>query len=313
VRSVDWTDGGRTILQGNRMVGRRRGAMHSWSLATGRQVHAAMVYPDLPVVTMAMNASRDRAVAVHVSDSRVTVRLFAREGTAWRDVATLPEGQFREFCVAAEFLSPQLLLLCDTAGAVVLWDTAAGTFTRLPEGTMQSSSPIDHRRWMACTGLPDASSIWAGGAPGYVHRFDRRADGSFAVAEPVRFGDAIQVLHLLPDGSLMVGGMNGLLERLCVDGRRVRFGRHRTRVACIVSALLDGEVLLASGDQDGVICLWRDDGRLERAIEQTGGAVFALQFSPDAEQLLSGTRNGITRAWPVRTSRLLEIADRRRR
>jgi WD40 repeat protein len=315
IRAVRWADGGRTIVAGQRMHVRQRGALRSWSAATGLYVQQPTIWEGSTLLDLAMDPAGEIAIATFSDGNRgrTTVRLLQREGAGWHELRKLPATEVKQFCTSLAFLGSGLALLCDTEGAVVLWDTASDTFRRLPERTGVASATVDYRRWLAAAGRDDGSTIWAGGAPGCLHRFDRQRDDSYVEAEALPFGESLESMLLLPDGSLMIGGANGLLVHLARDGEHTPFVRHSARVTCMSAGTLDGETLLATGDNVGVICLWHLDGRLEREIEFEHGTVYALEFSPDGERLLSGTGDGTVRIWPVREAALIDLARRRMR
>jgi WD40 repeat protein len=305
---VAFTDAGRTVVQAN--TGDSDGAVRSWDLASGRQRSAT---PGRRVLGLVVDPAGERAVVVENQGLLTPVRLFGRQGDAWRAIGEMPDGVFRGYCFAAAFVSPRHALLCDTDGAVVLWDPTTDEHLRLPQDGALRVRNVDYRRWRVATATADATTIWVGGAPGYLHRFDRGADGSYREAPPMRFGDSVQSLCLLPDGSLTIGGGNGTLERLSPDGRRTSFRRHRTRVSSIASTMRDGALLLASGDDEGLVCFWNADGQIERWLEGDHGTVYGIQFSPDGAWLLVGTGDGAARVLPARTEDLLQLARRRSR
>ena len=315
VQAAQWTADGH-VVQGHgmsRLSSKRRGALRRWDPRSGAEIGSARIYGGMPVLDLRWNRAREHALVdlAPAPGGRAQVQLQRHEGGQWQSIADAPEGSVRGYCLSATFVGPNLALLCDTAGAVVLWDLDGGSIVRLPHDDMPAASSIDRARWMTATATPDASTVWAGGAAGYLHRFDRGSDGRYVEAAPVRLGQSLHSLLLLPDGSLVAGGASGLVERLLPQGGSIAFRFHRVRVPCIASTSVDGQPLLATGDYEGTICLWRLDGRLERAIEFEQGAVNSLQFSPDGEQLLSGTGDGTARIWPVRTGDLLALARRR--
>ncbi|MCA9796731.1 MAG: protein kinase, partial [Candidatus Eremiobacteraeota bacterium] len=78
---------------------------------------------------------------------------------------------------------------------------------------------------------------------------------------------------------------------------------HRAAVRCL--AFQGG--LLASGDADGQLCLWRD-GRLETSFKAHHGAIHALAFRGD--HLLSASQDGTLAGWGEPERRLnLEVGE----
>jgi WD40 repeat protein len=205
-----------------------------------------------------------------------------------------------------------LALLADSKGGVILWNTTTGAWSRLPAADAPRPANIPDGRWFAVAATPDASTIWAGGLAGHLHRFDRRDDGAYDEAPPVRIGEFVSCLLALPDGSIMVGGVNGQLVRVLLDGARCEFARRGGRIMTIAATSLDGETIVATGDYNGALDIWHADGRLMRRIEFDHGVVYSLAFSSDGERLLCGA-GGSARIWPVRHQRVVELARERLR
>jgi WD40 repeat protein len=141
-----------------------------------------------------------------------------------------------------------------------------------------------------------------------LHRFERRADGRYQEAAPQRLRAQILALDLLPDGSLLIGGSAGFLERWGRDGSRTPFVGHLGDVNTIAWTRLDGEVRIVSGDNAGWLRLWRDDGRLLRELAGHVGNVKSVAFSPDGTRILSGSWDGTARIWLTRTEDLIATA-----
>jgi WD40 repeat protein len=65
---------------------------------------------------------------------------------------------------------------------------------------------------------------------------------------------------------------------------------------------------LASGSLDRTVRLWRD-GQEQRSLTRHAGAVNALAFSPDGQQLASASGDGTVRIWQHAIGRQRKIVD----
>lgn len=284
------------------------GALRSWDVRTGIERSAPRKFPREPVHCADIDPPRDRALVVTSKGERV--RLLARRDGAWSDALEPPAGALRGSCLACQFTAGDLALLADQGGGIVLWDTVTNRCSRLPADDARRWPGVDYTRWQALAADPDGATIWAGGAPGHVHRFDRRADGSYEEASPARIGELVSRLYRLPDGSVMVGGANGRIVRLLRDGTLLEFARRADRVSGIAATVLDGETIVAIGDRSGGLELWWADGRPLREIGFDQGRICCLAFSPDGEYLLCGSVRS-ARIWPVRAERVARLARQR--
>ena len=113
--------------------------------------------------------------------------------------------------------------------------------------------------------------------------------------------------------SLMASKPQGFFWLPRTSSREVVFKHHVVPIRSLAWTTLDDELVLASGDKDGTICLWSPDGHLIRAIESHHGMVNSLEFSRDGSRLLSGHGDGNACIWPVRTEDLLDLAYSRLR
>jgi WD40 repeat protein len=83
------------------------------------------------------------------------------------------------------------------------------------------------------------------------------------------------------------------------------FGDHR---AGVLEFSPSGDLLAAGGD-DGVLRLWRDDGRPLHAITAHRGDIITVQFAPAGDRLVTVGGDRVARIWQVATGALLGEID----
>ncbi|MEO0650545.1 MAG: hypothetical protein AAFZ65_07705, partial [Planctomycetota bacterium] len=99
---------------------------------------------------------------------------------------------------------------------------------------------------------------------------------------------------------------DGTVGRFTVDGEPLApLEGHSSQVLCLAVAP-DGT--LASGSLDRTVRIWRD-GELERALDRHAGAVNAVAFAPDGQQLASAASDGTVRVWQHAIGRQRKIID----
>lgn len=316
--AAEWFDGGERVLTaGGVKESQTSGYFAAWDSTTGRPVD---LRPDprpwhaWQVLAIRMDEAHQRMFASLGYGHVGAIQVFARDGDGWRpDGAPLTNPELGQYAFDLTHVGDDQLLICDATGRLLVWDLRSREVVqRLPE--QASTDPQDiHRRWMSLAATLDGATVWIGGAPGYLHRFDRGEDGRYAETSVERLPASIDVVRLLPDGSLMVGGSDGWLVRQLPDGSRIAFRGHVGNVKDVASCWSNEEARIASSDTEGSVLLWREDGTLVREIQAHSGGIWSLRFSPDGRRLLTASVDGSARIWPVRTVDLLDLARERRR
>eukprot|EP00522_Entomoneis_paludosa_P010576 CAMPEP_0172450302 /NCGR_PEP_ID=MMETSP1065-20121228/8701_1 /TAXON_ID=265537 /ORGANISM="Amphiprora paludosa, Strain CCMP125" /LENGTH=632 /DNA_ID=CAMNT_0013202081 /DNA_START=59 /DNA_END=1957 /DNA_ORIENTATION=+ len=136
----------------------------------------------------------------------------------------------------------------------------------------------------------------------------------------IKFGKkaVCEAATFLPDGSgLVTGSSDGLIEIwdakqnygiLRIDlpyQEKEEFLGHDHPVMAL-DASRDG-ALLASGDTQGQVCIWRiDTGKCLRTMQCHTQAISCVQFSPDGSHILTASHDGKCREYGLRTSRMLK-------
>jgi WD40 repeat protein len=57
--------------------------------------------------------------------------------------------------------------------------------------------------------------------------------------------------------------------------------------------------LIASGDGEGRLCLWKTDGTPADSFDSRSPRIRSLAFSPDGQELAAGGSDGVVRLWNV--------------
>ena len=100
-------------------------------------------------------------------------------------------------------------------------------------------------------------------------------------AEPVPFELEVQSMEILDNGSLILGSRSGEVWRVVPDGKSKRLGRHQAPVTAL---LVEGEELLASGDESGSILFYPFSGPgVARGLCEVPAGVKKLALGPPGE------------------------------
>ncbi|MCA8964178.1 MAG: hypothetical protein KDC48_04815, partial [Planctomycetes bacterium] len=311
VRAALWAPGGSDVLTANtNMSGGFFGDVARWNLATGRQRAPSLGRLPHRVFEAVPSPSGQRLLCL------VSYGKLQQGAMVWRvgpeglsDKREMRVGCIDGYAMRGAMPNDNTALIADGSGAVLVWQLDSDTPTRLevPGANARGANA----RWVTVEADPDLSTVWVGTAGGELHRFRRGADGMHAFTGTRIFPGNIGDLKLLEDGSLMIAGGLGLVARLFPDGHVQHFDAHTWNVRSVDATFLDGERVIATGDNEGWIQLWRDDGTPLRRIPAHQGIVHTLHFSADGSRLLSASADGTARVWIVREADLLELAKRR--
>jgi WD40 repeat protein/serine/threonine protein kinase/DNA-binding XRE family transcriptional regulator len=191
---------------------------------------------------------------------------------------------------------------------------------------------------------PDGAAIFSGGADEIIRRWDAAtgveqaqlpfSNVSSLVMMPsgdqlaVGYGDGLIELRdpstLEPVGELLTlpGGIDGIA--FSADGRQMlvffngqdnhlydltsrRLLQERTLSGDIWAGRTSADLrTVATTDRKGTIRIWNlDDGSITREWQAHSDVVTALDFSPDAQKLLSVSQDGLAKYWDLATGELL--------
>ena len=231
-------------------------------------------------------------------------------GTAVSFPLARHRGPIRRFAATRE---GALLASAGDDGTVRLWDIDTGTSRGEPLEDSAAAGPV------AFGGRHGTLLANAAGLDGQVRVWD--VANWTERGTPLQHGDPVQALAFNPDGTLLASGGFGDTVRVWDVANPTATANDREEPAASAGTLPhpdtvnvlafspDGQ-LLASGDGDGVVRLWRvtTDGGLHAAMEGHTGAVYALSFSSDGRFLASGDGDGTIRLWDVRRGRAFGTA-----
>ena len=173
---------------------------------------------------------------------------------------------------------------------VALWDADTGELIAvLPQGDrLLGFDPSRRRAW---TFNPDRGELntWD------TERGERALICVPGRSEDVAFDPMSDPAYLSPDGTRLAVLSRGMLRIWDLEGNRAAAmippAGHLAPVSRV--AQHDGEGLVATAGEDGVIFLWdRDDGRTESSILSRPFATTALAFTCDGKQLASAAVDG---------------------
>jgi WD40 repeat protein len=185
-------------------------------------------------------------------------------------------------------------------GSAFLWDLPSGTLSELPERHSNAAvcgafSPDGH--WLATGSHDQTVRVW---------------DWANGRCDVLTNDFAVHCIAFSADSKVLAAAGKGLAFWNLRSKQRVS-GPFRADNASIVAISEDGR-LVATGDPDGTVRLWRyTDGQLLAQFkEQTGfqGLANALTFSKDATLLASGDEDGLVVLYDVGTRRVAKKIER---
>lgn len=148
-----------------------------------------------------------------------------------------------------------------------------------------------------CGAVGDLPTVISGGTDHAIKRWD--SSGKL-IDTLGTLDDSVNVIRLLPNGSIVSGGADGLVKTWSLaDARETRsFAVSKSAVTAIAVAPVGPFIAVGSGD--GQITLWNTDtGKRLAEMQAHGSAVQALQFAADGLLLISGSADKTIRMWKV--------------
>jgi WD40 repeat protein len=243
-------DGRGTVLTGG-----TDGVLRIWDLETGRardcpghDGHISGIA--LGVVAgepIAATASRDSTVRIwRLRDGTTTVVL--RGHRTWVNAVAVAESTGRVHVLSAS-----------NDDAIRVWDASTG------EQLIVIDSPVSSIRTLAATSTDDGLAFagagvsgavcwWNLGLPELSTRIMTGHTESVAAARIGRLANAPMVVTGAADETVRVW------DPTAPSGRAVAAAsgqRHDADVICLALAVVDGDQIVASGDENGTLCLWR--------------------------------------------------------
>jgi WD40 repeat protein len=300
VRTVVWTHDGRQVLTGSlRTWTERRGVVRRWDVATGELIGRALVV-DGGVMCLLIDSRAEVVMALSGKRDSGHLHVVSRRGGELSaDGTTIDTGL--GLPIDGRVLDDGRVVAAGEEGGIVVCDLTTGVVEQRWPVVPPELGPAGPGYLQAVCATPDGRTIWCGGSSGFLHRFDRRVDGTYAEVAPRYLGEFIRALQYVDDDSLLVGLANGILYRLRRDGTGppLTFAGHQGDVTDVDWVRRNGELLVASGDWSGNVRLWRGDGSLHREIRAHSGPVLSVRFSPQGDRLLTGADDGTARIWRV--------------
>lgn len=199
-----------------------------------------------------------------------------------------------------------LLLMAGMGDLCAVADGVAVAGTGLSIGERTLGEP---RRVIAIAANADGSLLAEAGGraaeSGYLALWDV-AEGRLVWERQVHEDLVYDVVWSADGSTLLTASGDGTVGRFTKSGEALEpLTGHSGQVLSLAVAP-DGT--LASGSLDRTIRIWGPDGH-QRSLSRHAGAVGALSFSPDGEQLASASADGTVRIWQHRIGRQRKIVD----
>lgn len=198
---------------------------------------------------------------------------------------TVLNGHNSEVIALAADPQQQLLLSLDISGNLLLWNQQGEILWNTKIGSLSMSGSISFS--------PDGSTFLAGTSSGHIYRWSVRPEYRESSGQPQPMDRRISVA---PDGLRYVtAGLNGRVQLW--DQQRERLAVFRDQPLDITQLRFspDGAHLAIAGEgSESTIDIWQlPDRRLSRTTIDS--RVRALDFVPDRQQVLFGTKSGMIR------------------
>jgi WD40 repeat protein len=153
------------------------------------------------------------------------------------------------------------------------------------------------------TGLafsPDSAMIATTGADGTVRLWDLQGNPQLDPIQAHLLGGTS--VAIAPDGETLISsGSDGAVLLWDLEGNRLDAMQRRT--VPVNAVAINPEGVIATGNQDGALLLWRYDEDEEiylgQSLEGHDTAITAMSFSPDGTAIATADANGTVRQWDL--------------
>ena len=189
-------------------------------------------------------------------------------------------------------------------GTVKIWNMISGEYTSLTS----HSEPVTSVKFS-----PAGRFIASASRDRTIHVWDIE-NGGLATDPFVGHEKWINSIAYSPDGLKIVSGSNDKTVRIwdATNGHQLSVLKghpepvNSVKFSCDGSRIVSGSGLISPFDESGSIVVWdaRSGEAICKPITRYKGHIGAVSFSPDGGLVLSGTKDGVIRAWDAFTGAL---------
>jgi WD40 repeat protein len=262
------------------------GTIKFWQLSPSQNPIALEKTLNTESIVNALSFSADGGQLI-VGNDDGTIALWRSDGSS------IVRANGHQGAVTAVSASPDGKLFASGSddGTISLWDS---------DGKLVKTFVAHQGKVTSLSFHPDGKLFASGSDRGTISLWDR--DG-IAIETSSEGGREITSLSFSPDGKILAAAKSDGAIELRRDDKTSSFLVGQGMMATTLKFSPDG--LFAVGYGDGTVKLWQSDGTLMLTLNAYNNPVTGLDFSPNAQTLITSSRSGQITIWNLGADTLL--------